>query len=321
MNLQSMRLVLVAAALLSACVAVDANAQCCGQAATSYYAPAYTTAYAPAAYQSYYSGWYPGYWWDRASARVWGSPSTYVTSYRPAYYANYGYATSYAPVSTCSSCSAGYAPSTCSSCTAGYAPCSSCGTYTTSYAPACSTCASPCSSCSSCSSYAPAGCSSCSDTQVVTQASYQAPGCSTCSANAPAPSTTVVVQAPAAAAPQPTPAASEPPPSLGPNEPERTTTNRAADPAQPPAAQPEPGGDNKTVDPYKVEKSDNSTYLQPPKLFDPKDRTAQRGSIAPVRTALYQQPVSYRQMSAAARSPITAQQAQQDAIGWTSASK
>ena len=110
------------------------------------------------------------------------------------------------------------------------------------------------------------------------------------------------------------PAAAEAPPSL----PSETTTNRPAEPATPPAAQPEPGGEVEK-DPYKVEKSDPSTYLQPPKLFDPRDRTAKRGSIAPVHTAVYQQPVSVRQTSAAPRGPITAEQAQKDAIGWTTA--
>jgi hypothetical protein len=70
-----------------------------------------------------------------------------------------------------------------------------------------------------------------------------------------------------------------------------------------------------------VKKSgDSSTYFEAPQLFQ-KDRTAQRGSIAPVRTALYQQPVTYHQTSAVARGPVTAAQVQQDAAGWVSVSK
>jgi hypothetical protein len=81
-------------------------------------------------------------------------------------------------------------------------------------------------------------------------------------------------------------------------------------------AQPAPGDDSNGFDPYDPASSENSTYLQPPKLFDPNDRTAQR-HIAPVTTALYQKPVSYRNVST---QPVTAQQVKQDAIGWTSAS-
>jgi hypothetical protein len=82
------------------------------------------------------------------------------------------------------------------------------------------------------------------------------------------------------------------------------------------AQQPAPGDDTNGYDPYDTDNSDPSTYLQPPKLFDPNDRTAQR-RIAPVTTALYQKPVSYRSVST---QPVTAQQVKQDALGWTSAS-
>jgi hypothetical protein len=70
---------------------------------------------------------------------------------------------------------------------------------------------------------------------------------------------------------------------------------------------------------YNGDKNGNSTFLEAPKLFNPRDRSAQRTSIAPVRTALYQQPVSTREISST-RTTVTAQQAQQDAVGWTSAS-
>jgi len=80
-------------------------------------------------------------------------------------------------------------------------------------------------------------------------------------------------------------------------------------PAQPASSHPE----------YEVKKNDNSTYLEAPKLFNPRDRTAQR-SIAPVHNALYTQPASYHQVSTA-RTIVTADQAQKDAIGWSSVSK
>jgi len=98
-----------------------------------------------------------------------------------------------------------------------------------------------------------------------------------------------------------------------------TTTNRPTDTSTPPAPQPEPGAEKSERDLYPVEKSNGASYLQPPQLFDPKDRTAKRGVLAPVHTAVYQQPVSYRQSSTAPRGPITAAQAEQDAIGWSTA--
>jgi hypothetical protein len=84
--------------------------------------------------------------------------------------------------------------------------------------------------------------------------------------------------------------------------------------------QPTPGSEaeEKKVDPYEVKKSESGAYFEAPQLFNPKDRTARSTSIAPVRTAVYEQPVSYRQTSSASRGPITAEQARIDAIGWTS---
>jgi hypothetical protein len=80
--------------------------------------------------------------------------------------------------------------------------------------------------------------------------------------------------------------------------------------------QPEPGSDTNGKDPYEVE-GDPSTYFEGPKFFEGNDRTAQR-SVAPATNALYEKPVSYRQVST---QPITLQQAERDAAGWVSASK
>jgi hypothetical protein len=82
--------------------------------------------------------------------------------------------------------------------------------------------------------------------------------------------------------------------------------------------QPTPGSDTTTPGAAGDATKDNSTYFEAPKLFNPKDRTAGR-SIAPVRTALYEQPASMHQISAQ-RKAITAEQAQKDAAGWTSVS-
>lgn len=85
--------------------------------------------------------------------------------------------------------------------------------------------------------------------------------------------------------------------------------------------QPSPGDElNETneagvEDPYKVDPSDNSTFNEAPQLFDPNDRTVLRGP-ATVKTAVFKQAASYRSISAR---PITAEQAQKDAAGWSGA--
>jgi hypothetical protein len=92
-------------------------------------------------------------------------------------------------------------------------------------------------------------------------------------------------------------------------------TQRPATNGDPQEVAPQPGSDTNQEDPYEVN-GDSSTYFQAPKLFDPNDRTAQHG-IAPVTTALYQKPVSYRQVTVERTSQ---QQAELDAVGWISAS-
>jgi len=328
----------VAAILFSARLVSQANAQCCGTPTTAYYQPAAVTAYSPVAVQTVRTGWYPGYFLDRIRTRLFGSPSTYVAAYPTTYAASYpssyvasypstyvasyptqvasyqptysaGYATSYAPA-------ASYAPATSY---AAPAACATCPTYTASYAPACVSCA-PCDPCA------------CPTGATVSQTGYQQPGCPSCApgtATGPSYGSPTETYGSAANGTGPTPAA-----------PQRTYPQNGApeiDPGanvptqreqgvQRPATddtlqniQPEPA-DNDTnngpeADPYKVN-GDPSTFFQAPKLFDPNDRTAQR-SVAPVTTALYQKPVSYRNVSA---QRITPQQAERDAAGWVSAS-
>jgi hypothetical protein len=106
----------------------------------------------------------------------------------------------------------------------------------------------------------------------------------------------------------------EPPPSLP------RTTEHPVEGAQPQSVTPEPGSDAIQKDPYDVKKTDPSTMFEAPKLFNPKDRTAQR-SIAPVRTAIYEQPATYHKTSTAPRGPVSDEQARIDAIGWTSGAK
>jgi hypothetical protein len=317
------RLLTVAAALaLVAAVAADANA-CCGASYsagyapytagympyTSYYSPAYSSYYAPSYTTNYAGGWYPGYWADRIRTRLWGSPATYVAAY-PATYGTY--ATSYAPA--CSSCTAGYAASyapACSSCS----PCSSC--CTASYAPSCDTC----SSYSGGSSYGGA-----------MQAGYGQSSCPNCSAQStgmmqqqPQPNTVIAPPGTTVIQQNGVPAATEPAPSLGQGQgqPQSTYSQRPADgtnsvlqPQPQQQQQQQPQQPSSTHPEYDVKK-DSSTYLEAPKLFNPNDRTAQR-SIAPVHTAVYNKPAGSRPISTAP-ARITAEQAQRDAAGWTSA--
>ena len=234
-----------------------------------------------AAYPSTYVASYP-------STYVASYPSTYVASYPSTYVASYPtYTASYAP-------------------TVSYAsPCSTCVQQVT-MRPVCETCPTPCDPCASCAV---------GSTYGVSQTSYEQPsGCATCGA--------VVTPgsqqgAPANGTAQPE---LEPSVEVGPRS---TYQQRPVNGEQPPV-EPEPGTDTDDGDlesgfqGEKAESSDGSTFFEAPELFNPKDRTAQR-HIAPVRTALYEQPVEYRRASTV-RTKITAQQAAQDAVGWTSVS-
>jgi hypothetical protein len=336
----SLRRAMVGLALLAMFgVANKANAACCGGGTTAYYPSTYN-AYYGGSYAAAYpatTGWYPGYYLNQVRARLWGSPSTYVAAYPTSTYYSAGYAPSYS-AGYAPSYSAGYAPayatsyaapasgSACQSCTAGYAPsgCSTCGVQQVTMRPVCTTaCASPCSS----------GCSTCSS-PVVTQTSHVQPASSTCCANTQA----VHVQQESATStrtPEPAPlqtfdsstsnnGSSSGGPSLPPNSDAAIQREEQKPPMNGNDLQPIPGddtndaaGDSEVEDPYKVKDTDSSTYFEAPKLHDPNDRTALRGAST-VRTAVYKQPVSYRNVST---QRITDEQVRQDAIGWTSASK
>ena len=120
------------------------------------------------------------------------------------------------------------------------------------------------------------------------------------------------------------PAGTEPAPSLGQGQgqPQSTYSQRPPDGTnsvlqpQPQQQQQQPQQPSTTHPEYDVKK-DSSTSLEAPKLFNPNDRTAQR-SIAPVKTAVYNKPVASHSVSTAPVR-ITAEQAQRDAAGWTSA--
>jgi hypothetical protein len=157
----------------------------------------------------------------------------------------------------------------------------------------------------------------------VTQTSYEQPACSSCGTGAAIQQseTRVIERSPTESTSEQTfDTSANGAPGIDPqtNVPLQREEQKPPVNGTPDYLQPLPGDDTTEPDPYDTKKTDNSTYFQAPKLFDPNDRTAQRG-VAPVTRALYQKPVSYRNVSTAR--PITAEQAQQDAIGWTSASK
>jgi hypothetical protein len=254
---------------------------------TTAYAPTYTTAYAPA-YTTTNSGWYPGYWLGRANRSIWGVPQT--TYYAPTYTAAYATTAYYAPTT---SYYAGYAAPACSTCTASYAPacssCSTCSTCTASYAPACS-------ACSTCGTTVVSGASSCPNCTAgtVSQAAY----------TESTPSSTYVPPTSGSTSTEPTPSLDLD--ELVPHE-------RSMDVQKPVTPEPAPADD--------TEASDESANFQAPTLLDPNDRTAQR-HMAPVWTAVYHriggaapavQPISHSEPTS------SAEQAEADAAGWTSA--
>jgi hypothetical protein len=163
---------------------------------------------------------------------------------------------------------------------------------------------------------------------VVTQTSHVEPACPHCNGGgAPVQQNTSSPPSPEPAAPPQTFGGSttnggETPPSV-PQGAAETERREQQKPETNGAETPQPGPSDDTtetppaVDPYKVEPKDAGASFEAPKLHDPNDRTAQR-SIAPVKNALYKQPVAYRNVSTRR---ITAEQAKQDAIGWSSASK
>jgi hypothetical protein len=336
------RAVVALAVVVMLVVVAQSHAACCGggggmtafypSASTSYYAGSYSASY-PAMYTTNYSGgWYPGYWMDRIRTRLWGSPSTYVAAYPTmAHSASYAptYAASYAPTyATTSYAAPAYSSSsTCQSCS--YAPaCSTCSQQVT-LRPVCATCTTGCATCPSCT--VPSG---------VTQTSYQQQPCPTC-ANGQAHVQTQT-QTQQNGAPSPTPAehsiqtfdstgtmngATNGTAADQPSVPENTPPVERQE-QKPPVngdttgAQPAPGDDtteDPEVAPYKVN-GESSTYFEAPKLHDPNDRTAQRGVLAPVKTAIYKQAAGYRSVATQPQR-VTAEQARQDAIGWTSAAK
>lgn len=264
----------------------------CGTCATPFVA--YQPVVQPTVTYTPDTGWYPGKLFDTWRLRRYGyntTPATYTATYAP-YTASYvPYTAGYAPYSASyQPYSVGYAPAVAT--TSYYAP------YVTAYAPlgqrqvlmrpvvvnsivssGCSACAAaaPCSSCDSCSS-----CSSCAGG--VAQASYVEQPCSSCAAG----STTYSYSTPSSSSQMAAPA-------LTPQEAAPLRSNYPPEQQHSPdVTPPDPG----------PESSNSSTYLEPPKLFSPRDRTArnERVNHAPsvdVWNAVYSRSVNAENVSTA----------------------
>ncbi len=331
--MKRLSMISVVVALCSMAIAVGsatpAHAQC-NTCATPVVAYSPVVAAAPVVAYEPYRGWYPGKLLDTWRMRRWGytAPTTVTAAYAP-------YTAGYAPYT------AAYAPYT-----AAYAPTYTAPAYTTTnyatpyvtaYAPlgqrqvfmqptvvqspviaatfadaGCSTCAapSPCSTCSACEPAAP--CSSCAaGTTVVEQATFAttvpAAPCTGCAQGS---SVTYADSAPAPTSQTPQPALTEQEAApLRSNYPATTT------PAPHPQT-PDPGPA------AEVKPSDSSTYLEPPALFIPGDRTAQQETAKPVNrapsvnvwNAVYREPVNADSVSTS----MGQSQAEIDAAGWSS---
>lgn len=259
-------LVGVVSAATSVGIAPAAHAQCdtCATPTVAYYQP--TVAYQPVTTQLVRTGWYPGRLFDRMRMRRWGvstaATRTYAVGYAPytAAYTPYTAAYAYAPTSY----TAAYRPFVTS-----FAPLA----RTTFYNPAVTTVArqvvmSPVvSACNAC------GCDPCARPVCgVSQAVYGAPvsGCFTCAAGTSIPTFSG----------GPTVGPTTPQPQLAPDE---------GIPDSSPWESQRQESNGTTIDP--LPESDSSTYFEAPKLFNPRDRTANRPSVD-VHNAVYRQQVT-----------------------------
>ena len=289
---------LASVVVVSICLGIApvAEAQCstCAAPTVTYYQP--TVAYQPVvATQQVRTGWYPGRWFDRRRMRRWGAttavnpPTVAYTPYTAAY--------AYTPVSY----TAAYRPYV-----AAYAPLSTTSYYTAAQpvaiapiASACSTCGCDPCGCSPCSCAQPAcgGCDSCSTcsscSSGVSQAVYGAPstGCASCTSGA---GSAVYSDSSSSAppTPQPTLPSDVPIPDNSRYESQRQET------------------DDSTNDPSP--EADSSTYIEPPKLFRPRDRSASRPTVE-VHNAVYRQPVANHSASHSSK-PVV------DEHGWSAVS-
>jgi hypothetical protein len=310
--------------------ATPVSAQCstCAPTPVVAYSPvvaAPVVAAAPIVTYEPYRGWYPGKLLDNWRMRRYGyaaPTATYTAAYAP-YTVGYApYTAAYAPATY----TAAYAPYT-----AAYAPAYTTTNYSTpyvtAYAPlgqrqvvmspvvvespgvaAAPVMSSGCSSCSACEAAAP--CSACAATTVVEQATYAA---------APAPCANCAQGSTITYADQAAPMTSgqTSQPALTPQEAAPLRSNY-------PDVTPSQGTQQTDPGPATEEdkSSKSSTYFEPPALFIPNDRTAERETVKPanrapsvnVWNAVYRQQVDTDNVSTS----IARSQAEIDAAGWSS---
>ena len=336
-------LVAVSCLAIAVAYATPASAQCntCGPTPVVAYSPviaapvvaAPVVAAAPVVTYEPYRGWYPGKLLDNWRMRRYGyaaPTATYTAAYAP-YTAGYApYTAAYAPYT------ASYAPATY---TAAYAP------YTTAYAPAYTTTnySTP-----YVTSYAPLGQRQVLmrpvvvESPVIAAAPIVSSGCSTCSAcevaapcSACAAATTVVEQATyATAAPAPCAGcaqgstityADQAAPATSSQTPQPALTPQEAAPLRSNYPDVTPPESTQQIDPgpaTETKPTESSTYFEPPALFIPNDRTAERETVKPVSrapsvnvwNAVYRQQVDADNVS----TTTGRSQAEIDASGWSS---
>ena len=298
MNPRSMRIAIVCliATVCMCAVATNASAQCSTCATpTVAYSPVVTQ---PVVAQPVYTGWYPGRFFDRLRTRRYfgaaTAPATYTAAYAPTYTAAYAPAVTATPYTAAYAYSAAYRPYLTS-----YAPL----TRTSYYVPTATSCdcarqvvlspvAGACDPCGcnpcNCGVSTCSTCSSCSSG--VGQAVYSEPttGCSNCAAGTGTPSFST----------GPNVGPATPRPELAPNEPAPGASQFDAN---------RPVTEDVKIDPQPVTEEDSSTYFEAPRLFNPRDLTANRQPTVPVRQAVYKQPVQTQQVSHAS---------QVDSDGW-----
>jgi hypothetical protein len=259
----------------------DADAQCCGSQSVAYAPAAYQT-YSPVTYQTYQPVAY------QPASTGW-YPGRFLDQMRMNFWGTpTTYTNNYAPTYTVGYGSTYYAARP---------------VMATSYAPVSSGCCGasqpvvmrPVTPC----------CDSCGSTSAVYNA---APACSTCTASYDAPVTSGQYndQSRPELAPQENPSE------------QRTFERPSGTPEATPEVTPE-------ADPNRTENSvlesepdeGSSTYLQPPQLFQPEDRTTQLENKTPVWTAVYHRPASGG-VTFGDQAPMS--RAELHAVGWTSVS-
>jgi hypothetical protein len=313
--------------------ATEASAQCstCPQQVVAF-SPVVAPATTVTTFQPADTGWYPGRLFDTWRMRRWGYTNpTAVTTVAPTWSTAMP-VTAAMPVTTMMPVTSSFVPQT-----VGYAPMASttfATPYVTSFAPlgqrqvlmrpvivqsqmmaATPVISSGCSACSACEVAAP--CSSCAAAApVVEQATFATPAapapCSNCAQGSQVIYSDTSTSVGGVQTPQPELAPGEGVSSSNSNYP------NVEPPKNPQYSDPGPTGSGSSP----TNKTNESTYLEPPALYNPGDRTAQSSSAKPVNrapsvnvwNAVYREPINVENTSTSTGKS----QAEIDAEGWSS---